>query len=69
VKDLGPFTRIANGSLMVAGSLLLLFQLHGYVHTDDPDAFGFPGGEHLRHHGDLERFEQGVRDALTPLGQ
>ena len=69
VKDLGPFTRIANGGLMVAGSLLLLFQLRGYVHTDDPDAFGFPGGAHLHHHGDLERFEQGVRDALTPLGQ
>jgi HupE / UreJ protein len=66
VKDLGPFTRIANGGLMIAGSLLLLFQLHGYLHTTSPDAFGFARGEHLHHHDDLDRFGQSVRDLLSP---
>lgn len=66
VKALGPFTRIANGGLMIAGALLLLFQLHGYLHTSDPDAFGLPKTEHLRHHDDLDRFSQGVRDLLAP---
>ena len=67
IKDLGPFSRVANGGLVIAGGLLLLlFQLHGYLHAADPDAFGFPRGEHLHHHGDLERFDQGVRDVPNP---
>lgn len=66
VKDFGPFTRIANSGLMIAGSLLLLFQLHAYLHTSNPDAFGFSRGEHLHHHDDLDRFGKDVRDLLTP---
>jgi HupE / UreJ protein len=66
IKDIGPFTRLANGGLMIAGSLLLIFQLHGYLHTSNPDAFGFSRGEHLHHHDDVERFGQGVRDLLNP---
>jgi hypothetical protein len=66
VKDLGPFTRLANGGLMFAGTLLLLFQLHGYVHTSSPDTFGFSRGEHLHHHDELDRFGQGVRELLNP---
>ena len=66
VEDLGPFTRVANGGLVVAGSLLLLFQLHGYLHTSSPDAFGFSRDEHLHHHDDLERFGQGMRHLINP---
>jgi hypothetical protein len=65
-KDLGPFARVANGALMAAGVLLLLFQLHGYLHTVYPDEFGFSKDDHLHHHEEMDRFNRQMRDNLMP---
>ena len=45
-----PFTVIANTSLVIAGSLLFLFQLHGYLHTAYPDEFGWSTNQHIIDH-------------------
>jgi hypothetical protein len=65
-KDLGPFTRIANGGLMTLGFLLLLFQLHGYLHTAYPDDYGFSRDQHTHHHEEAERFNREIGDVLRP---
>jgi hydrogenase/urease accessory protein HupE len=65
-SDIGPFTRVANGGLVVAGMLLLLFQLHGYIHTAYPDDLGFARDQHLHHHEDVERFNRGMGESLKP---
>ena len=65
-KDFGPFTRAANGALVSAGVLLLLFQLHGYFHTAYPDEYGFSRDQHMHHHEDAERFNREIGDVLRP---
>lgn len=45
-----PFTRIANTSLVIAGSLLFLMQMHGYLHSEYPDDFGFSTTQHWIDH-------------------
>ncbi len=45
-----PFTIMANGFLIVAGSLLFLVQMHGYQHTAYPDDFGFSTNSHILDH-------------------
>ena len=65
-KDLGPFARVANGGLVAAGTLLLLFQLHGYLHTTYPDDLGFARDQHMRHHEDMDRFNREIGEALRP---
>lgn len=44
----------ANLALIVAGSLLLLMQLHGYQHDSDPNSFRFPEAEHRHVHEDMD---------------
>ena len=44
----------ANQLLMVLGALLLLMQLHGYLHDSDPDSFRFPEQEHRHIHEDMD---------------
>jgi hypothetical protein len=46
----GPFTIIANTFLMIAGSLLFLLQMHGYLHTTYPNEFGFSTKSHILDH-------------------
>jgi hypothetical protein len=65
-SDIGPFTRVANGGLVIAGMLLLLFQLHGYIHTAYPDDLGFARDQHLHHHEDVERFNRGMGESIKP---
>ena len=62
--DIGPFTRVANGGLLTAGALLLLFQLHGFIHTAYPEDLGFARDQHLHHHEDIESFNRGMGEAL-----
>ena len=45
-----PFAILANGFLIVAGSLLFLMQMHGYQHTAYPDEFGFSTNSHILDH-------------------
>ncbi len=44
----------ANLALIVAGTLLLLMQLHGYLHDSDPNGFRFPEQEHRQIHEDMD---------------
>jgi hydrogenase/urease accessory protein HupE len=44
------FTVIANTTLMIAGVLLFLMQMHGYQHTAYPDDFGFSTNKHILDH-------------------
>ncbi|MEZ4741065.1 MAG: HupE/UreJ family protein [Bdellovibrionota bacterium] len=48
------FSKIANDGLILAGFLLLLMQLHGYLHTSYPDEFGFSEDNHIHHHEDMD---------------
>jgi hypothetical protein len=44
------FSKVANHGLILAGFMLLLMQLHGYLHTSSPDEFGFSEDNHNHHH-------------------
>lgn len=48
------FSAAANTALVFAGGLLLLMQLHGYQHDNDPDGFRFPAQEHRHEHEDMD---------------
>lgn len=52
--------KIFNDLLVASGVLLLLMQLHGYVHTHDPDEFGFSKDHHIHHHEDMEEDENPI---------
>ena len=59
------FSRVANDGLMLAGFMLLLMQLHGYLHTAYPDEFGFSEDSHIHHHEDMdEEAEETKHDSL-----
>ncbi len=49
------FSKVANDGLILAGFMLLLMQLHGYLHTSDPDEFGFSEDNHMHHHMRLNK--------------
>jgi hypothetical protein len=48
-------SRVSNDFLILAGFMLFLMQLHGYLHTSNPDEFGFSEDSHIHHHKDLKR--------------
>ncbi len=48
-------SRVFNDAIMLAGFMLLLMQLHGYLHTSNPDEFGFSEDNHIHHHSEMER--------------
>ena len=48
------FSVLANVGLVYAGVLLLLMQLHGFLHDTDPDGFRFPAQEHRHEHEDMD---------------
>jgi len=43
-------SNVSNNGLIVAGVLLFLMQIHGYLHTVNPDEFGFPADNHSHAH-------------------
>lgn len=47
-------SRVFNDGIMLAGFMLLLMQLHGYLHTSNPDEFGFSQDNHIHHHLDMD---------------
>lgn len=47
------FSAAANTGLILAGGVLFLMQMHGYSHTQDPDAFGFPRDLHSHVHAEM----------------
>lgn len=48
------FSRVANDGLILAGFMLLLMQLHGYLHNSNPDEFGFSEDNHTHSHINME---------------
>lgn len=48
-------SRVLNDGLMLAGFMLLIMQLHGYLHTSNPDEFGFSEDNHIHHHMKLNK--------------
>ncbi len=44
------FAKVSNHGLIAAGVLLFLMQMHGYMHTNYPDDFGFPEDNHKHVH-------------------
>ena len=52
------FSTITNHALMFAGFMLLLMQLHGYLHTTNEDEFGFNKDAHHHIHLDMEAAKQ-----------
>ena len=48
------FSKVANDGLILAGFMLFLMQYHGYLHTTNPDEFGFSEDGHIHHHQDLD---------------
>ena len=59
-------SKVANHALMFAGFMLLLMQLHGYLHTTNEEEFGFNRDEHYHIHLDMEKAKQKnyVHDSL-----
>ncbi|PIR22547.1 MAG: hypothetical protein COV44_07470 [Deltaproteobacteria bacterium CG11_big_fil_rev_8_21_14_0_20_45_16] len=55
------FSRVANDGLILGGFILLLMQLHGYLHTQSPDDFGFAEDNHSHHH---ERMQEEFKSNL-----
>lgn len=49
------FSKVANDGLILAGFLLLLMQLHGYLHSSSPDEFGFSADNHIHHHLEINK--------------
>jgi HupE / UreJ protein len=49
------FAKVANDGLILAGFMLLLMQLHGYLHTTNPDEFGFSEDNHIHHHINMDQ--------------
>ena len=58
LRKLHLFTRLSrvlNDGLMLAGFMLLLMQLHGYLHGSNPDELGFSEDNHIHHHMKMEQ--------------
>jgi hydrogenase/urease accessory protein HupE len=45
---------VSNRSIIVAGALLFLMQMHGYSHLANPDEYGFPEDSHFHAHEDID---------------
>jgi hypothetical protein len=58
------FSKVANDGLVLAGFMLMLMQLHGYLHTSNPDTFGFSEDNHSHHHMKLKETNQNKHDNL-----
>ena len=48
------FSKVTNDGLILCGFMLFLMQLHGYLHTSNPDEFGFSEDNHIHHHMDMD---------------
>jgi len=60
-RKAAAFTRlkvVANHAIIFAGFMLLLMQLHGYLHSVNPDEFGFNKDAHHHIHIDMQAEKQ-----------
>lgn len=49
------FSTVSNAGLIVAGGLLFLMQMHGYLYTSHPDDFGFSRDNHYHEHLNMQK--------------
>jgi len=57
-------SKVANDALMFAGFMLLLMQLHGYIHTVNEEEFGFNRDEHYHIHLDMQKSQQEAKQKI-----
>lgn len=53
-KSFLQISDLSNNGLIMAGALLFLMQMHGYLHTTSPDEFGFPEDNHFHIHEKMD---------------
>lgn len=58
IKSFNILSKVANDGLILAGALLFLMQMHGYLHNSSPDEFSLSKDNHIHHHLDLEKEAQ-----------
>jgi hypothetical protein len=58
LSDFDRWSKISNHALMFLGFMLLLMQLHGYLHTSHPEEYGFNADEHYHIHMQIEEEKQ-----------
>lgn len=63
-KAFTNLSKVLNHGIILAGFMLLLMQLHGYLHTSHPDEFGFSKDEHIHHHIDINKNKTHQHDNL-----
>ena len=56
------FSRATNWLLMMLGVLLLLMQLHGYLHSSNPDEFPLNKDDHSHTHEDMDAARSPLKD-------
>ena len=63
-ESFSRFAALSNMGLMVAGLLLLAFQLHGYVHSQYPDDFPLNKDDHSHVHEDMATMDYPNRPSV-----
>lgn len=58
LSDFNRWSKISNHALMFLGFMLLLMQLHGYIHVKNQEEFGFNADEHSHVHIKIEEEKQ-----------
>jgi hypothetical protein len=66
-KSFDIFARLANAFLMVAGALLFLMQLHGYMHQIGADEFPINRHDHKDIHDRQDKSKDGAKDKRDTL--
>ena len=54
-KSFVPFSNFTNSLLIALGTLLFLMQMHGYLHSSDPEEFPLNQDDHAHIHEDMQR--------------
>lgn len=52
------FSKVINDGIILCGFMLLLMQLHGYLHNSNPDEYSFSKDNHIHHHEDIYKARQ-----------
>lgn len=52
------FSKVTNDMLMLAGFMLFLMQIHGYLHTVNEEDFGFNRDEHYHIHQEMKQAKE-----------
>jgi hydrogenase/urease accessory protein HupE len=69
-KSFLQISNVSNKGLIVAGALLFLMQSHGYLHSVEPDEFGFPADNHSHAHEEMQSLKPVPESEfeVSPLG-